>query len=217
MAMGYTELVYDIWAGYNDIYTSFEDAAIAVRSAIAGEVEPIRKAGFTIVDSQLKITAANYGIAYSSQTASEELKSYLRYLTLVGQADAQGLVGTYAREMTTAEGLMRTLRQQIVSLGQAFGSVLLPVIAKVLPYVQAFVSLLNDAIVAVAALFGVTIQPVTFSSGLSAGASAADDLTDSIGNAGEKAKELKNTLLGIDELNVISPQDDSSDSGSSGI
>lgn len=32
MAMGYTELVYDIWAGYNDIYTSFEDAAIAVRS-----------------------------------------------------------------------------------------------------------------------------------------------------------------------------------------
>lgn len=217
MAMGYTELVYDIWAGYNDIYTSFEDAAIAVRSAIAGEVEPIRKAGFTIVDSQLKITAANYGIAYSSQTASEELKSYLRYLTLVGQADAQGLVGTYAREMTTAEGLMRTLRQQIVSLGQAFGSVLLPVIAKVLPYVQAFVSLLNDAIVAVAALFGVTIQPVTFSSGLSAGASAADDLTDSIGNAGEKAKELKNALLGIDELNVISPQEDSSGSGSSGM
>lgn len=217
MAMGYTELVYDIWAGYNDIYTSFEDAAIAVRSAIAGEVEPIRKAGFTIVDSQLKITAANYGIAYSSQTASEELKSYLRYLTLVGQADAQGLVGTYAREMTTAEGLMRTLRQQIVSLGQAFGSVLLPVIAKVLPYVQAFVSLLNDAIVAVAALFGVTIQPVTFSSGLSAGASAADDLTDSIGNAGKKAKELKNALLGIDELNVISPQEDSSGSGSSGM
>lgn len=217
MAMGYTELVYDIWAGYNDIYTSFEDAAIAVRSAIAGEVEPIRKAGFTIVDSQLKVTAANYGIAYSSQAASEELKSYLRYLTLVGQADAQGLIGTYAREMTTAEGLMRTLRQQIISLGQAFGSVLLPVVAKILPYVQAFVSLLTDAIVAVATLFGVTIQPVTFSSGLSAGASAAEDLSGSIGDAGKKAKELKTALLGIDELNIISPPEDTSGSGAGGI
>ena len=217
MAMGYTELVYDIWAGYNDIYTSFEDAAIAVRSAIAGEVEPIRKAGFTIVDSQLKVTAANYGIAYSSQSASEELKSYLRYLTLVGQADAQGLIGTYAREMTTAEGLMRTLRQQIISLGQAFGSVFLPILAKVLPYVQAFISLLTDAIVAVATLFGVTIQPVTFSSGLSAGASAAEDLSDSIGDASKKAKELKNALLGIDELNIISPPEDTSGSGAGGI
>lgn len=217
MAMGYTELVYDIWAGYNDIYTSFEDAAIAVRSAIAGEVEPIRKAGFTIVDSQLKVTAANYGIAYSSQSASEELKSYLRYLTLVGQADAQGLIGTYAREMTTAEGLMRTLRQQIISLGQAFGSVFLPVLAKVLPYVQAFISLLTDAIVAVATLFRVTIQPVTFSSGVSAGASAAEDLSDSIGDASKKAKELKNALLGIDELNIISPPEDTSGSGAGGI
>lgn len=217
MAMGYTELVYDIWAGYNDIYTSFEDAAVAVRSAIAGEVESIRKAGFTIVDSQLKVTAANYGIAYSSQSASEELKSYLRYLTLVGQADAQGLIGTYAREMTTAEGLMRTLRQQLISLGQAFGSVFLPILAKVLPYVQAFISLLTDAIVAVATLFGVTIQPVTFSSGLSAGASAAEDLSDSIGDAGKKAKELKNALLGIDELNIISPPEDTSGSGAGGI
>ena len=217
MAMGYTELVYDVWSSFNDIYPSFEDAAIAVRSAIAGEVEPIRKAGFTIVDSQLKVTAANYGIAYSSQAASEELKSYLRYLTLVGQADAQGLIGTYAREMTTAEGLMRTLRQQIISLGQAFGSVLLPIVAKILPYVQAFVSLLTDAIVAVATLFGVTIQPVTFSSGLSAGASAAEDLSDRIGDAGKKAKELKTALLGIDELNIISPPEDTSGSGAGGI
>ena len=46
MALGYMELTYDIWAGYNDIYTSLDDAATAVRSAIAGEVEPVRKAGF---------------------------------------------------------------------------------------------------------------------------------------------------------------------------
>lgn len=216
MAMNYTELTYDIWAGYNDIYKSFEDAAIAVRSAIAGEVEPIRKAGFTIVDSQLKVTAANYGIAYSSQKASEELKSYLRYLTMVDQAKAQNLIGTYSKEMTTAEGLMRTLSQQIKSLSQAFGSLLLPALVKVLPYVQAFVELIGEAISAIAALFGIELQPVDFSSGLSAGAGAAEDMADSLSDASSAAKKLKQYTLGFDELNVFSPDTGSGSGGGVG-
>ena len=203
MAMNYTELTYDIWAGYNDIYKSFEDAAVAVRSAIAGEVEPIRRAGFTIVDSQLKITAANYGIAYSTQSASEELKSYLRYLTLIDQAKAQNLIGTYAREMTTAEGLMRTLRQQLTSLSQAFGSFLLPALVKVLPYVQAFVELIGEAIAALAQLFGIDLKPVDF--GVSSGASAAGDMADNLGDAAGAAKKLKQYTAGFDELNVFDP------------
>lgn len=216
MAMNYTELTYDIWAGYNDIYTSFEDAAVAVRSAISGEVEPIRRAGFTIVDSQLKITAANYGIAYSTQSASEELKSYLRYLTLIDQARAQDLIGTYAREMTTAEGLMRTLRQQLSSLAQAFGSLLLPALVKILPYVQAFVELIGEAIVALAQLFGVDLQPVDFSSGLNSGASAAGDLSDNLGEASSAAKKLKSYTAGFDELNVFSPDQGSGAGGGVG-
>ena len=212
MAMNYTELTYDIWAGYNDIYKTFEDAAIAVRSAIAGEVEPIRRAGFTIVDSQLKITAANYGIAYSTQSASEELKSYLRYLTLIDQARAQDLIGTYAREMTTSEGLMRTLRQQLASLSQAFGSFLLPALVKVLPYVQAFVELIGEAIVALARLFNVELQPVNFN-GVSAGASAAEDMAENMGDAAGAAKKLKQYTAGFDELNVFDPNQGSGAGG----
>lgn len=211
MAMNYTELTYDIWAGYNDIYKSFEDAAVAVRSAIAGEVEPIRRAGFTIVDSQLKITAANYGIAYSTQSASEELKSYLRYLTLIDQAKAQDLIGTYAREMTTAEGLMRTLRQQLTSLSQAFGSFLLPALVKVLPYVQAFVELIGEAIAALAQLFGIDLKPVDF--GVSSGATAAGDMADNLDDAAGAVKKLKQYTAGFDELNVFNPDQGSSGAG----
>lgn len=213
MAMNYTELTYDIWAGYNDIYKTFEDAAIAVRSAIAGEVEPIRRAGFTIVDSQLKITAANYGIAYSTQSASEELKSYLRYLTLIDQARAQNLIGTYAREMTTAEGLMRTLRQQLASLSQAFGSFLLPALVKVLPYVQAFVELIGEAIAALAQLFGIDLKPVDFSSGVNAGAAGAGAMADNLEDASGAAKKLKQYTAGFDELNVFDPNQGSGGAG----
>lgn len=213
MAMNYTELTYDIWAGYNDIYKTFEDAAIAVRSAIAGEVEPIRRAGFTIVDSQLKITAANYGIAYSTQSASEELKSYLRYLTLIDQARAQDLIGTYAREMTTAEGLMRTLRQQLASLSQAFGSFLFPALVKVLPYVQAFVELIGEAIAALAQLFGIDLKPVDFSSGVNAGAAGAGAMADNLEDASGAAKKLKQYTAGFDELNVFDPNQGSGGAG----
>lgn len=219
MALGYTELTYDIWAGYNDIYAGFADAAEAVKSAIAGEVEPIRRAGFTIVESTLEQTAANHGLSISLEKATEAQKSYLRYLTLVDQAQAQGLVGTYAKELNTAEGLMRTFAQQLKSLTQAFGSLLLPVLVKIMPYVQAFVELLTDAIQALAALFGITIQGVDWSGyqeGIGGVADGTDALAGSAGNATEAIKELKNASLGIDELNVISPPTANSGSGGSG-
>lgn len=229
MALGYTELTYDIWAGYNDVYKRFGDAAEAVKSAIAGEVEPIRRAGFTIVESTLEQTAANHGLEISLEKATEAQKSYLRYLTLVDQAHAQGLVGTYAREMNTAEGVVRTFSQQLKSLAQTFGSLFLPILTKVIPWLQAFVELLTEAIVAVAALFGVEIQPVDFS-GFGGGSTAlegvgdaADSATDSLGNAADgvddvtKAiKDLQKATIGIDELNVISPPTDSGSSGSGG-
>lgn len=208
MALGYTELTYDIWAGYNDIYKRFDEAAEAVKSAIAGEVEPIRRAGFTIVEATLEQTAANYGLEISLANATEAQKSYLRYLTLVDQAHSQGLVGTYAKELNTAEGLMRTFSQQLKSLAQAFGSLFLPALTKIMPYLQAFVELLFDAVQWLASLFGIEIMGVDWS-GYNQGAGDAientGELEDALTGAGAAAKELKNATLGIDELNVISP------------
>lgn len=224
MGVGYTELAYDIWAAYNNVYKSLDGAdgaMAAVRSAIAGEVEPIRRAGFTIVDSQLAITAANHGLAYSTTEATEAQKSYLRYLTLVDQAQKKGVVGTYAREMQTAEGMIRQFRQQLNSLSQAFGSLFLPMLVKVMPYVQAFVELLTEGVHWLAALFGVEIQDIgdtwnDYSSGVKDAVSNTDGVTDSIKDATAAAKELKNASIGIDELNVISPPSASSGAGGSG-
>lgn len=229
MALGYTELVYDIWAGYNDVYKNFADAADAVKSAIAGEVEPIRRAGFTIVESTLEQTAANHGLEISLANATEAQKSYLRYLTLVDQAHAQNLVGAYARELNTAEGLMRTFAQQVKSLAQAFGSLFLPILVKVMPWLQAFVTLLTEAIQKVAAFFGIEIQSVDWS-GYNAGSNAlsgvgdsastaADSLGDTAGaveDTTDALKDLKKATIGIDELNVISPPEPNKGGSGSG-
>lgn len=219
MAMGYMELTYDIWAGYNDVYGSLEEAAEAVKSAIAGEVEPVRRAGFTIVEATLAQTAANHGLEISLANATEAQKSYLRYLTLVDQAHAQNLVGTYAKEMNTAEGMMRALAQQLKSLTQAFGSLFLPILVRVIPYVQAFVELLSEGVYWLANLFGIEIQPATwgdYNSGVSDAVENTENVTGALNDATAAAKELKNAAIGIDELNVISPNSASGGAGSGG-
>ena len=204
MGLGYTELAYDIWAAYNNVYKTLDGAdgaMAAVRSAIAGEVEPIRRAGFTIVESQLEMTAANYGIAYSSEKATEAQKSYLRYLTLVDQAHTKGIVGAYAKELSTAEGLTRTLTQQVKSLSQAFGSLFLPILVKIMPWLQAFITLLTEAIYKVASFFGVDIQPAKWSNGIGGGVSglegvgdAADTATDSLGDTADAVGKTTDAL-----------------------
>ena len=216
MALGYTELTYDIWAAANDRYKTFEDAAEAVASAIAGEVEPIRRAGFTIVESTLAETAAYHGLDINIEKATESQKSYLRYLTLVDQAHSTGIIGTYAKEMNTAEGVMRTLSQQTKSLAQAFGSLLLPVLVRIVPWIQAVVELLTEGVHAIANFFGIEIQQIDWS-GYSAGiGNAAENtgaLTEGAQDATKALKEMKNATLGIDELNIISPPSASSDTG----
>ena len=264
MATGYTELAYDIWARYEDVYRTFDDAATAVRATISGEVESIRRAGFTIVDSQLAITAANHGIAYSTQTASEEMKSYLRYLTLVDQAQANSTVGSYAKEMDTLAGMIRTLKQQVASLAQAWGQLLIPALMEIVPWLQAIISLATDAAVALAALFGIELTPIGFGGGggatrgleRSVNESAAiadnigavtnesaaiaeniggminesssiadniggavkgtDDMANNLEGATKDAQELSKALLGIDELNIISPTDQGGAGGGGG-
>ena len=221
MGLGYTQLAYDIWAAFNNVYKTLDGAdgaMAAVRSAIAGEVEPIRRAGFTIVESTLAQTAANHGLNISIEKATEAQKSYLRYLTLVDQAQSKGVIGTYAREMKTAEGMMRTFSQQLKTLAQAFGSLFLPILTKVMPYLQAFIELLTDGVRALAAFFGIKIQDIgdtwnDYSTGVDSAIEGTDAVTGALGDATEAAKALKNAAIGIDELNVISPPTASSGSG----
>ena len=223
MAIGYSELAYDIWAAYNDIYESYGDAVAAVQSAIAGQTRPLRRAGFSVLNTTLEQTAANHGLEISIQNATEAEKSYLRYLALVDQAHAQGIVGTYAKEMNTAEGMLRTLGQQIKSLSQEAGSMLLPLLTVVVPRVQAAVRIISGYIKQLAALFGVTLKtPVWdssvggFTEALEDAAESADGIESGVGGAASAAKELKKTLLGIDEINQLNGQDKSSGGGGGG-
>lgn len=194
-----TQLSYDIYSAYNDIYPNFEDAATAVKSAITGELEPIRNAGISISEASLKIVAANHGITGSVETMSQAQKTLLYYQALVDAASAQGIVGNYAAELNTAEGAIRSFKEAIKTLVQSLGSMFLPIIQAVLPWVTAFVNILSDAASLIAGLLGYNPPD------LSKMATGSVETAEGLQNAATAAKALKNATMGFDELNVLSP------------
>lgn len=220
ISVGLSELSYDIWAAYNDRYRTLEEASEAVRSAITGEIEPIRNAGIALTEASMQEYLESLGMAeIKVANLSEAQKSEVRYAAMVNAAMNQGIVGTYAKEMNTAEGVMRNLAQQTKTLGQAFGSLLIPLLMKVIPWVTALINVLTDAIRSIAAFFGVELQKIDWGkTGLGNVANDANDAKGALDGAAKKAKKLKDYTMGFDELNIISPDNgnsggDGSDSG----
>lgn len=220
ISKGLTEMTYDIWAANNDRYKRLEDAANAVRSAITGEIEPIRNAGIALSEASLKEYLAEIGMAgVKMSELNEASKAQVRYAVMVKSAIQQGIMGTYAHETMTAEGAMRSLSQQVKSLAQAFGSVFIPILSAVIPWITAFVSVLYDAISALASLFGITMYKIDWggaTSGLSNLGASADDATGSLNDAATSAKELKNAVMDFDELNIIPSDSSGKGTGGSG-
>lgn len=220
ISVGLTELSYDIWAAYNDRYKNLEDAFEAVRSAITGEIEPIRNAGIALTEASMQEYLDSIGMAHISiQNLSEAQKAEVRYAAMVNAALNQGIVGTYAREMHTAEGAVRTLSQQLKGLAQGLGSLFIPVLSAVIPWVSAFVSVLYDAVAAVAAFLNISFFKINWGSsskGIGNVAESAKGAEKALGGAGAAAKKLQDYTMGFDELNVIDPPDPSGGGGGGG-
>lgn len=216
ISVGLTELSYDIWAAYNDRFKSLEDASEAVRSAITGEIEPIRNAGIALTEASLQEYLEQVGMAHISiEKLSEAQKAEVRYAAMMNAAMNQGIVGTYASEMQTAEGAVRNLSQAFKTLTQAFGSLFIPILQIAIPYVTAFVELLTEAVHAIADFFGITLFDIDWSKGAGDLAMGADKAETSFEGAAAAAKKIKDYTMGFDELNIIQPPDESGGSGNS--
>ena len=220
ISVGLTELSYDIWAAYNDRFKTLEDASEAVRSAITGEIEPIRNAGIALTEASLQEYIDSTHLAgVSIEKLTEAQKSEVRYAAMVNAAMNQGIVGTYAREMNTAEGAVRSLSQSFKTLIQALGSLFIPLLQVIVPYITAFVELLTEAVFWVANLFNIPIQKIDWGStskGVGGLADSAKDTATGLDSAAKAAKKLKSYTMGFDELNVINPDSGSGSGGGAG-
>lgn len=215
MSKNLTQLGYDIASFFN---ISFEDAMQKLQSGISGELEPLRRLGYDLSVARLQEEALALGIEKKVSAMTQAEKSQLRYYAIMTQVTTAQ--GDMARTLNAPANQLRVLQAQVTQCARALGNIFIPALNAVLPYAIALAKIVRMLANSIASLFGFKLPEVDYS-GISAGASAVGDLADNagdasdgLGKAGKAAKKLKNALLGIDELNVLSKDDSSSGSGS---
>lgn len=208
MSQNLTQLGYDISSFFN---VSFADAMQKLQSGIAGELEPLRRLGYDLSIARLQQEAYTLGIKKKVSAMTQAEKAELRYYAIMTQVTTAQ--GDMARTLVAPANQIRILQAQVTQCARALGNIFIPALNAVLPYAIALAKVIRMIADIISSFFGFSLPEIDYS-GLNNAAGGVGDIADGLGDATKKAKELKNALLGIDELNVISPKSDSDDGGS---
>lgn len=218
MSKNLTQLGYDISSFFN---ISVEDAMQKLESGISGELEPLRRLGYDLSIARLQQEALNLGIEKSVSDMTQAEKSQLRYYAIMTQVTE--VQDDMARTLTSPANQLRIFKTQITLCARTLGNIFIPVVNAVLPYLIAFAKALRLVLEEVAQFLNITLPDVDWSN-ISSGADIAGDLADSVGDTTEglndatsAAKKLKNVMIGMDELNIISSNSDTDTNIGSGV
>ena len=204
MSKALTQLTYDFSSLYN---LKIDEAATKVQSAIAGEIEPIRRLGKDLSVAKLQLTATELGINSNVEAMTQAEKAMLRTITLLRQSSSAQ--GDLARTLDQPANQMRILKAQLNELARALGEVFLPLLQKGLPYVIATVKVLRLIIHEFAVLAGFKLPEFEFATT----EESVNGVNDALDGTIEKVEKLYQ--LSFDELNILGTPKGSSGTGSS--
>lgn len=207
LSKGMTELSYDL-SSFRNI--PIEEALTKMKSALAGEIEPLRGVGISITQATLQAKALALGITENVNAMTDAEKSLLRYKVILDSMKNMGAVGDLAKTIESPANALRILQMQLTQLARAIGSLFIPILTQVLPYIQAFTNVLTKLISKLAVLLGFKM-PTWKNSDWNKISDTSGIVADNLDNAKSSAKKMKDYLMGFDELNVIKP-----DTGTSG-
>ena len=238
MSQQLTQLSYDISA-YWDLTP--EEAQNKLKSALTGRLEPIRKLGWDISQTKLVDIGSNpeyYGkttysinqetgaieanteaiddntehiiVNFNQLTQAEKVQ--LRYIALM--TEVTEVQGQFGRTLHDPANQLLIFREQLSMTGRAFGNIFIPAINEVLPYLTAFARKLEEIFQKIAVYLGFDID-MSDRIGVADEVDYYDDIVEATGSAANNAKKLKDYMIGIDELNVLRPDDTGAGGGGS--
>ena len=215
----------DLASFYN---ISTDDAFMKLRSAIAGETEPMRQLGVNMTVATLQSYALSQGITKSWQSMTQAEQAMLRYNYLMSATVQQQ--GDYARTINSFANQWRLLTLNVQQFSATIGQGL---IAAVLPAIQA-INALFVVLQRAATAFRNFMYVLTgyegggsggfvdefagigdVSTGLENLGTAGGDASGGLDDATDSAKDLKKALsvLDFDQLNQLSDSTPASGSG----
>ena len=207
MSKGVSVLAEDMASFYN---LDSEEAFNKLRAGLTGETEPLKALGILVDENTVKQVAYSQGIAEVGAELTNEQKVMARYVAILQQTgNAQG---DLARTLNSPSNQLRSLKQNVQNLGIAFSNFLIPVLQTVLPWLNALAKVATNALNSLASFLGYT--------GGSGASGETETISENVGAVGDglddatkNAKKLKGALAGFDEMNVLSDNSESSDSG----
>ena len=197
-----------------------DDVAEDLESIFTGMTRPLRRYGIDLTQANLKEWALNRGLNANIDSMTQAEKTMLRYQYVMERA--QYAMGDFTRTADTWHNQINILKANIqqlaIVIGQGFINALKPLVRGLNAMLVKITSFATAILNALGQIFGwkyeLNLGGIT--QDLDDGAGYAEDMSDGLGGAAKNAKKLKQNLLGIDELNIISPDDDGSGSGGGG-
>lgn len=191
----------------------FEEVWRNMASGLAGMSRTLDKYGVNIRNVNLQQKLWDLGINENIANLNQNDKALLRTIILL---ESTGYAyGDLAETISQPANQLRLLKANFSNLARTIGNLFLPVVQTVLPYINGLVIALQRLFVWVGNLIGIDFSKLMSSVSSVGGADFSDligdtdDLEDSLDNASKSAKKLKDYTLGIDELNIIKPQEES--------
>lgn len=200
-----------------------------MQSGLIGQSRALYKYGVDITNATLQTYAYRYGLSTAVSEMTQADKMQLRLLAILDQSKIAW--GDQANTINSVANQYRILKQQIKNVARMVGNLLMPVIQAVLPFVNGLLIAVQRLLGFIGGLLGIDFGKIM--DGISSGYSGIDtggmvddtdamadnmgNVSDNLGKANKNAKKLHDSMLGIDELNVIRPDDsDASESGGAG-
>ena len=218
MSTTLTGLAGDVASFYN---ISQDEAYTKLKSVFTGETETLKDLGIVMTQSALDSYALANGYGKVTAKMSEAEKVALRYKFVQDQLSLAS--GDFIRTADGWANQVRVLKLQFDSLKATIGQGLINVLTPIIQVINRIISKLMS----LANAFKAFTEMVTgkkggggasaATAGMDAMAPSADKAGAAAGGAAKKAaKDMKSITTGIDELNIISPDTDSSGGGSGG-
>lgn len=209
MSKNLTQLGYDISSFVN---IPIDDAMQKLQAGLAGEIEPLRRIGYSLTENQMQTALDQYSAAaqmatsttrdmtnsmYENSSAAilnanfigakvrslnDAQKEELRYVMIMQQSVLAQ--GDMARTLQSPANQLRIFRQELNMAARAIGNVFIPILNAIIPVAIAVAQVIRAVMESIAALFGFELPEVDYS-GLGQVGSAASNAASGVGDLGD--------------------------------
>ena len=198
-ASAFTKLGADISSLFN---LDYSDVMKNLQSGLIGQSRALYKYGIDITNATLQTYAYELGLTKAVSEMTQAEKMQLRMIAILDQSKVSW--GDLANTINSPSNMIRQFKNNLKETGMVLGQLFIPLMNNVLPVINGMTVALKRLLVEIGSFFGVDLDMSSFGQGYNDLEDDLGDLEDSYGDLGDAIDEVKNQLMGFDEVNKLS-------------